>query len=438
MLLRPQVSKIISEAALNLPRRVHSLWQEIIFTKKILNMQIVVSSAFFVFHERPTAIQLLPSAGFATATTQIVVRVSGLFSMFRGCTALSSRAPDDYLPIGADPNVTCLANASITPSPELYCLIGQIRVDASISSPALSSDPVLKTSDLYCAAPQLSADRNRDGSTATAVVVRVGMNPYTSEFSYPLRFILQSVMSQRIYSKLELCRFLYASVVVSSIYPAWGLAIVSGDVLNVVGCVNFSYCLTKCQTANTIWISSIGLFYVLENDCYWLLYILPLSCRIGFVNTTELSCFFRPLAFRGSSAIILARPALYLSPTAIQCLIPAAEEFPLPCTCVCDPSSSGSTCQANLRLKYGGTGPTRSNTTKFDPNGIPIVSSQSVAAAMCACCPGTGKGNCSVSVGVGVNLQLSTYGGDESIFLYSLDSPVVCCPCSVRALLFES
>ncbi len=149
--------------------------------------------------------------------------------------------------------------------------------------------------------------------------------------------------------------------------------------------------------------------------------------RSGFVNTTELSCFFRPLAFRGSSATILARPALYKSPTSLQCLIPAAEEFPLPCTCVCASPSATSSCQANLRATYGGSGPTRSNTTKYDTNGVPIVSSQSISAAMCTCCPGTGKGNCSVSVGVGVNLQLSKYGGDDSNFLYSLDSPVVCC-----------
>ena len=154
-----------------------------------LNVQIVTSSAYFVFHERPTAIQLLPSAGFTTTPTQIVVRVSGLFSMFRGCKALSTNAPDDYLPIGADPTVICLANSSSPPPPQLYCLFGQIRVDASISSPALSSDPVSKTSDLYCAAPQLSADRNQDSSLATAVVVRIGMNPYTSEFSYPLRVV---------------------------------------------------------------------------------------------------------------------------------------------------------------------------------------------------------------------------------------------------------
>ena len=160
-------------------------------------------------------------------------------------------------------------------------------------------------------------------------------------------------------------------------------------------------------------------------------------CSIGFVNTTELSCFFRPLAFRGSSATILARPALYISPTSLQCLIPAAEEFPLPCTCICD--SSASTCQANLRVKYGGSGPIRSNTTKFNSDGMPIVSSQSVAAAMCTCCPGIGKGNCSISVGVGVNLQLAKYGGDESIFLYSLDSPVVCCSAflTLRTLLLE-
>ncbi len=149
------------------------------------------------------------------------------------------------------------------------------------------------------------------------------------------------------------------------------------------------------------------------------------------MNATELSCFFRPLAFRGSSATILARPARFISPTSIQCHIPAAEEFPLPCTCICDSSSSGISCQANLRAKYGGSGPTRSNTTKYDSNGEPIVSSQSVAAAICMCCPGTGRGNCSVSVGVGVNLQLSQYGGDESTFFYSLDSPVVYCTSSV-------
>ncbi len=142
------------------------------------------------------------------------------------------------------------------------------------------------------------------------------------------------------------------------------------------------------------------------------------------MNTTELSCFFRPLAFQGSSATILARPALFISPSLIQCLIPSAEEFPLPCACICEPPSSAATCQANLRAKYGGSGPTRSNTTKYDSDGMPIITSQSVAAAMCTCCPGTGKG-CSVSVGVGVNLQLSKYGGDESNFLYSLDSPVV-------------
>ena len=153
-----------------------------------LNVQIVTSSAYFVFHERPKAIQLLPSAGFTTTATQIVVRVSGLFSMFRGCKELSTNAPDDYLPIGADPTVICLANSSSPPPPQLYCLFGQIRVDASISNPAFSSDPVSKTSDLYCAAPQLYADQSyRDSSAATAVVVRIGMNPYTSEFSYPLR-----------------------------------------------------------------------------------------------------------------------------------------------------------------------------------------------------------------------------------------------------------
>ena len=93
-----------------------------------------------------------------------------------------------------------------------------------------------------------------------------------------------------------------------------------------------------------------------------------------------------------------------------------------------------------MRATYGGSGPTRSNTTKYDTIGMPIVSSQSIAAAMCTCCPGTGKGNCTVSVGVGVNLQLSKYGGDDSNFLYSLDSPVVCCnpqhtSCSVCAFV---
>jgi hypothetical protein len=155
----------------------------------ILNVQLVVSSAFFLFHERPTAIQLLPSAGFTTSATQIIVRVSGLFSMFRGCIATSIRASDDYLPIGADPNVVCFANSSNVTLPQLYCLFGQTRVDASISSPALSADPLFKTNELRCAAPQLSADRNRDDSAGTAVVVRIGMNPYTSEYSFPLRSV---------------------------------------------------------------------------------------------------------------------------------------------------------------------------------------------------------------------------------------------------------
>ncbi len=111
--------------------------------------------------------------------------------MFRGCTS-SLSASDDYLPIGADPNATCLANASMATPPELYCLFGEMRVEASISSPVLSSDSAFKTSELYCAAPQLSADRNRDDNLGTAVAVRIGMNPYTSEFSHPLRSVLES------------------------------------------------------------------------------------------------------------------------------------------------------------------------------------------------------------------------------------------------------
>jgi hypothetical protein len=154
-------------------------------------MQIVVSSAFFIFHERPSAIQILPSAGFSTTATQIIVRVSGFFSLFRGCIAPSSSVPDSYLPIGADPNVTCLTNASVIPPPlpELYCLFGQFRVKALISSPASSSDPSSKASELYCAAPQLPADRNRDDSVGTAVEVKIGMSPYNAEFSHPLRSV---------------------------------------------------------------------------------------------------------------------------------------------------------------------------------------------------------------------------------------------------------
>jgi hypothetical protein len=151
----------------------------------------VISSAFFIFHERPTAIQLLPSAGFSTTATQIIVRVSGFFSMFRGCITSSNSAPDDFLPVGADPNVTCSANISLTPppDPELYCLFGPTRVQALILSPALSSDPASKTSDLHCSAPQLPADRNRDGSAGAPVEVKIGMSPYSSEFSRPLRSV---------------------------------------------------------------------------------------------------------------------------------------------------------------------------------------------------------------------------------------------------------
>ena len=141
---------------------------------------------------------------------------------------------------------------------------------------------------------------------------------------------------------------------------------------------------------------------------------------------SQLTCFFKQYASRGSSTPFLTRKAVYLSRTLIQCPVPSPHEFPLPCTCQCSGSTPASTqsCLTRVKSDYQPSGPIQSNVTNYNFDGGPVLSSSRLDQAICSCCPGIGKGNCSVSVGIGVNLQLATYG-QGSIFLYMLEVPLV-------------
>lgn len=97
---------------------------------------------------------------------------------------------DGFLPVGADSNISCGPNASFVPVPELYCLFDQIKVPATISAPAYSSDPVNKQSYLQCLAPPLSQKGAASNYEGIRTLVKIGMNPSPPEFSNSLRFVL--------------------------------------------------------------------------------------------------------------------------------------------------------------------------------------------------------------------------------------------------------
>ncbi len=144
---------------------------------------------------------------------------------------------------------------------------------------------------------------------------------------------------------------------------------------------------------------------------------------------TQLTCFYWPLARRTIGAPVLSRQAHYISPTDIRCPVPTPQEFPLPCSCKCR-SSTISTCVASLKASSGDAGITQKNISQYKNNGSPTYSSTLMSTSICSCCPAPGNGNCSVSLGIGVNLQNAAYGGSESVFLYSLDSPQVGVTCA--------
>ena len=204
--------------------------------------QEIVSSAFYIFQSRPVEIQLLPSAGSASSTaTHVTILSEGVFSMFRGCASTNANSPDGFLPIGADANISCGPNATFIPQPQLFCLFGQVQVEASISAPVYSNEPVTTQSSLYCTAPPLAS---KGGQKATTINVKIGMNPDAAEFSAGLRFVLHAASSKLSLSlaMLTCCliffpldSFVYVSLTINSIYPNWGLSIQPGDVLNVVG-----------------------------------------------------------------------------------------------------------------------------------------------------------------------------------------------------------
>jgi hypothetical protein len=161
--------------------------------------------------------------------------------MFPGCVDPLEIA-DGYLPIGAKSNTSC-ANGSFVPLPELYCLFGRAQVAASIDSTAISSDPVTTQRYLQCAAPALVPRGVADNPAGNKISVQVGMNPYLSEYSNALRSAIVSPFMEAHqlipdgYSLLELAldSFIYASLDVRAVYPSWGMAVESEDVINVVG-----------------------------------------------------------------------------------------------------------------------------------------------------------------------------------------------------------
>ena len=149
---------------------------------------------------------------------------------------------------------------------------------------------------------------------------------------------------------------------------------------------------------------------------------------------SQLSCFFKQYASMGVNTPVLTRRAVYISSALIQCPLPSAQEFPLPCTCECSGSNQLQNCLRNLQLKYTQSGPIQTNVTTYNFDGSATVSSSPMSVKICSCCPGTGPGNCSVTLGIGVNLQLATYGQD-SLFLYMLDSPEVLGSCIILCII---
>jgi hypothetical protein len=59
----------------------------------------LISSAYFIYHERPTAVRISPAAGPFTGNTVVTVAVQGVFDSYRGCLNGPGNN-EEALPIG--------------------------------------------------------------------------------------------------------------------------------------------------------------------------------------------------------------------------------------------------------------------------------------------------------------------------------------------------
>ena len=229
-----------------------------------------LSSAFVIFHSRPIIFQIMPSTGPSYVPSTVSIQTSGIFSAFPGCVevlANSGETVQTDLNIGNDPSTAC--SLAIMPPPLLYCLFDQTLVPATISLKIPSSTSINQVETMTCNSP------NGSSFSQTTVAVKVGLNPFSAEFS---NFI----------------DFLYVDVSVWGAFPNFGVD-VNEDFINIIGS--------------------------------------------NFQNVTQLTCFFIPVVpnvYGGSIASrILERKAIYIDSNDVKCTLPMASEYPLMCSCRC-------------------------------------------------------------------------------------------------------
>ena len=67
----------------------------------------IISSAYYIFHERPKVLRILPASGTYTGGTKITIAGEGLFDTYRGCYAGPAAAEEESLQIGWGATPAC-------------------------------------------------------------------------------------------------------------------------------------------------------------------------------------------------------------------------------------------------------------------------------------------------------------------------------------------